>query len=55
LLSHGDAEFLSVVGGLTASYYTERVRFLAGEDVLAEARRSSFGAELGLFIATSPL
>ena len=55
LLSSGDAEFVSVLGALGASYFGERVRFLAGSDPLAEARRSAFGAELGLFIATGPL
>jgi hypothetical protein len=55
LLSSGGAEFVSVLGALGASYFGERVRFLAGPDLLAEARRSAFGAELGLFIATGPL
>jgi hypothetical protein len=55
LLSSGETEFVSVLGALGASYFGERVRFLAGPDLLAEARRSAFGAELGLFIATGPL
>jgi hypothetical protein len=55
LLSSGDEEFVSVVGALGASYFGDRVRFLAGPDLLAEARRSAFGAELGLFIATGQL
>jgi hypothetical protein len=55
LVSSGDAEFVSVLGALGASYFGERIRFLAGPDLLAEARRSAFGAELGLFIATGPL
>jgi hypothetical protein len=55
LSSTGDAEFVSVIGALGASYFGDRIRFLAGPDLLAEARRSAFGAELGLFIATDPL
>jgi hypothetical protein len=55
LLSSNNAEFISVLGALGASYFGERIRFLAGPDVLAEARRSAFAAELGLFIATGPL
>jgi hypothetical protein len=55
LVSNGSNELLSLVGGASASYFGERVRFLAGDEVLAEARRSAFAAELGLFIATGPL
>jgi hypothetical protein len=55
LVSNGSNELLSLVGGASASYFGERVRFLAGEEVLTEARRSAFSAELGLFIATGAL
>jgi hypothetical protein len=55
LVSNGPNELLSLVGGASATYFGERVRFLAGEEVLTETRRSAFGAELGLFIATGPL
>ena len=55
LLSSGDAELLSLVAAAGVSYFDERVRFLAGDEVLAEVRRSSFHAGLGLFIATGSL
>ncbi len=55
LLSRGASELLSLFGGASATYFGERVRFLAGEEVLAEARHSAFAAELGLFITTGPL
>ena len=55
LISNGNAELVSLVGGVSAAYFGERVRFLAGDDVLTEVRRSSFEAELGLFFATGPL
>jgi hypothetical protein len=55
LFSNGNAELVSLVGGVSAAYFGERVRFLAGDDVLTEVRRSSYQAELGLFFATGPL
>jgi hypothetical protein len=55
LISKGDDELVSLVGGVSAAYFAERVRFLAGDEVLSEVRRSSYAAELGLFFATGPL
>jgi hypothetical protein len=55
LFSRDSAELVSLFAGASASYFGERVRFLAGDEVLAEARRSAFAAELGLFITTGPL
>lgn len=55
LISNGNAELVSLVGGVSAAYFGERVRFLAGDEVLTEVRRSSYQAELGLFFATGPL
>jgi hypothetical protein len=55
LVLYRGSESFSLVGTVGAAYFGERVRFLAGDAVLAEARRSSFYGELGLFIATGPL
>ncbi|HVR19432.1 MAG TPA: hypothetical protein VMS65_07045 [Polyangiaceae bacterium] len=55
LLSSGDAELLSLVAVAGASYFDERVRFLAGDEVIAEVRRGAVHAGLGLFIATGSL
>lgn len=52
---HRGSERFAVTAAVGAAYFAEGVRFLANDTVLAEARRSSFYAELGLFIATGPL
>jgi hypothetical protein len=55
LVASAGAERVSVLAAAGASYFTECVRFLAGEDLITEARQAAIHGGVGLFIATGAL
>jgi hypothetical protein len=55
LVANGDTEHVSLIATAGASYFTESVRFLAGDELVTEARHGAFHGGFGLFIATGAL
>ncbi|HEX6277993.1 MAG TPA: hypothetical protein VFZ53_33345 [Polyangiaceae bacterium] len=55
LVANAGVEHVSLLATAGASYFTESVRFLAGTELIAEARHAAFQGGVGLFVATDAL